>query len=142
MTYWQRWIWKPHTAWLRKATFQVHLWSGIGLGLYVLLVSVTGSILVYRNELYRAATPDPITVAESGPRLTDEQLKGAATRAYPGYKVFAIGLVRNPDQAVGISLKRNAELKERLFNPYTGADLGDAVPLGIRAVSKLLELHD
>jgi hypothetical protein len=38
MTYWQRWRRKPETAWLRKATFQVHLWSGIGLGLYVLLV--------------------------------------------------------------------------------------------------------
>ena len=86
MTYWQRWIQKPHTAWLRKATFQLHLWSGIGLGLYVLLVSVTGSILVYRNELYRAATPDPIMVAESGARLTEEQLKGAATRAYPVYE--------------------------------------------------------
>ena len=36
--------------------------GGIGLGLYVLLISVTGSILVYRNELYRAATPDPVIV--------------------------------------------------------------------------------
>ena len=89
MTYWQRWIRQPQTVWLRKAIFQLHLWSGIGLGLYVLLVSVTGSILVYRNELYRAATPDPIIVTESGARLTDEQLKGAATRAYPGYTVLA-----------------------------------------------------
>ena len=32
--------------------------------------------------------------------------------------------------------------KNRLFNPYTGADLGDSVPLGIWLVSKLLELHD
>jgi uncharacterized iron-regulated membrane protein len=31
---------------------------------------------------------------------------------------------------------------DRLFNPYTGADLGDTEPLGIRMVSKLLELHD
>ena len=29
----------PQTTWLRKATFQLHLWSGIGIGLYVLLVS-------------------------------------------------------------------------------------------------------
>ncbi len=60
MTNWQRWIRQPQTTWLRKATFQVHLWSGIAIGLYVLLVSVTGSVLVYRNELYRAATRDPI----------------------------------------------------------------------------------
>ena len=96
MTYWQRWIQQPQTAWLRKATFQLHLWSGIGIGLYLLMVSVTGSILVYRNELYRAATPDPVIVAESGARLTDEQLKAAATRAYPGYTVLAVGRPPSP----------------------------------------------
>ena len=142
MTYWQRWIAQPQTVWLRKVAFQLHLWSGIGLGLYVLLVSVTGSIVVYRNELYRAATPDPIVVTASGTRLTDEELKGAATRAYPGYKVFILSRARNPDQAVSISLESGTGRKNRLFHPYTGADLGDAVPLGIWLVSKLLELHD
>jgi uncharacterized iron-regulated membrane protein len=142
LKYWQRWVRQPQTVWLRKAIFQLHLWGGIGLSLYVLLVSVTGSILVYRNELYRAATRDPIIVTESGPRLTDDQLKGAAIRAYPGYTVFSFGLVQNPDQAVSITLKAGSKLKDRFFNPYTGADLGDAVPLGIQAVSKLLELHD
>jgi uncharacterized iron-regulated membrane protein len=34
------------------------LWSGIVLGLYVLMISVTGSALVYSNELYRAAQPN------------------------------------------------------------------------------------
>ena len=142
MTYWQRWIWQPQTTWLRKAIFQLHLWSGIGLGLYVLLISVTGSILVYRNELYRAATPDPIVVAASGARLTDEQLKGTATRVYPGYTVLLISRPPDPDQAVSISLKSSAGQKNRLFNPYTGADLGDSVPLGIWLVSRLLALHD
>jgi uncharacterized iron-regulated membrane protein len=142
VTYWQRWIRQPQTVWLRKATFQLHLWSGIGIGLYVLVVSVTGSIVVYSNELYRAATRDPIIVIESGARLTDAQLKGAATSAYSGYIVLAISRARNPDEAVTILLKRGADLKHRLFNPYTGADLGDSVPLGIRLVSKLLKLHD
>jgi uncharacterized iron-regulated membrane protein len=142
MTYWQRWISQPQTTWLRKATFQLHLWSGIGLGLYILLVSVTGSILVYRNELYVAATRDPIVVAQSGARLSDEQLKTAAARAFPGYTVLTISQPQNLDQAVSMSLKRGDNLKNRLFNPYTGADLGDSVPLGIRMVSKLSELHD
>jgi len=142
MTYWQRWIRHPQTTWLRKAAFQLHLWTGIGVGLYVLLVSVTGSILVYRNELYRAATVDPIVVAQSGARLSDEQLKDAATRAYPGYTILSVGRARKPDQAVSISLQGGAELKNRLFNPFTGADLGDSVPRGIRLMSKLLKLHD
>jgi uncharacterized iron-regulated membrane protein len=142
VTYWERCVRQPQTVWLRKAIFQLHLWSGIGIGLYVLLISVTGSVLVYRNELYRAATRDPIVVAESGPRLSDEQLKTAATRANPGYSVLSIGRMRNPDQAVSISLRGRGGLKNRLFNPYTGADLGDSVPLGIVLVSRLLKLHD
>jgi len=81
-------------------------------------------------------------VAESGPRLSDEQLKTAATRANPGYSVLSIGRRRNPDQAVSISLRGRGGLKNRLFNPYTGADLGDSVPLGIVLVSRLLKLHD
>jgi uncharacterized iron-regulated membrane protein len=142
MTSWQQWIWQPQTTWLRKTIFQLHLWSGIGLGLYILLASVTGSILVYSNELYRAATRDPIIVIHSGARLTDDQLKGAAIRAYPGYTIFVISREQDPAQAVSISLKAGTRLKNRLFNPYTGADLGDSVPLGIWLVSRLTELHD
>jgi uncharacterized iron-regulated membrane protein len=142
MTWWQQCIRHPRTVWLRKAAFQLHLWSGIGLGLYVLLISVTGSILVYRNELYRAATPDPIVVTALGAPLTDGQLKVAATRVYPGYAVVRITRPVNPDEAVGIILNGRAGSKNRLFNPYTGADLGDTVPRGIWLVSKLLSLHD
>src|SRR5215813_7369510 len=104
MTYWQRWISHPQSVWLRKAIFQIHLWSGIGVGLYVLMISVTGSILVYRNELYVAATRDPIIVANSGPRLTDAELQSAAARAYPGYTIDVISRGRSPDQAIIISL--------------------------------------
>jgi uncharacterized iron-regulated membrane protein len=140
--FWRQWISNPQTVWLRKAIFQFHLWSGIGIGLYVLLISVTGSILVYRNELYRAATRDPIVVAASGPRLTEEQLKQAARTAYPGYRVVSVYQAQNPNQAVSIVLQNKNGTKNRLFQPYTGADLGNSVPLGIALVSDLLKLHD
>lgn len=69
-TTWQRWVRQPQKLWLRRAIFQVHLWSGIGLGLYAFFISVTGSVLVYRNELYVAATPEVVThsdpAAEAG----------------------------------------------------------------------------
>jgi uncharacterized iron-regulated membrane protein len=142
MTFLERWVRQPQTMWLRKATFQLHLWSGIGFGLYVFFVSVTGSVLVYRNELFRATTQEPILVVESGTRLTDPQLKAAAIRAYPGYRVQTVGKPPRTNQAVGISLEGPAGSKNRLFDPYTGADLGDSVPLGFWLVSKLIQLHD
>jgi uncharacterized iron-regulated membrane protein len=142
MSYWQRWIRQPQTTGLRKAIFQIHLWTGIGVGLYVCMVSVTGSVLVWRNELAFAATRDPIIVTGSGPRLTDEQLETIAGGAYPGYPVISINRPPNPDQAVDVYLERSTDRKARLFDPYTGQDLGDSVPIGLRLIRSLLDLHD
>src|SRR3954447_17824097 len=99
LTTWQRWVRQPQNLWLRKALFQVHLWSGIAVGLYILMISLTGSVLVYSNELYRAATAKPIISRASGPRLTDNQLKQSALRLYPGYRVSNIVRSDNPDEA-------------------------------------------
>jgi uncharacterized iron-regulated membrane protein len=142
LTAWQRWVRQPQRIWLRRALFQVHLWSGIGLGLYILLMSVTGSVLVYRNELYRAATHEPIISTGAGPRLTDDQLTDAAARLYPGYSVVNITRLRNPDEAVDVRLRRGEEIKHRLFDPRSGGDVGPTVPIGIRLVSWLMDLHD
>jgi len=35
----------------RRATTQVHLWTGIAIGLYVLVISISGSAIVWRREL-------------------------------------------------------------------------------------------
>jgi uncharacterized iron-regulated membrane protein len=142
LTVWQRWVQKPQKIWLRRALFQVHLWSGVAVGLYILLMSVTGSVLVYRNELYRAATPEPVISKGSGPRLTDDQLTEAARRSYPDYRVVNINRPRNPDQAVDVSLRRGAELKHRLLDSRSGSDVGPVVTTSFLLVSELLDLHD
>jgi len=141
-TLWQRWVRQPQQIWLRKALFQVHLWCGIAIGLYILMISLTGSVLVYQTELYRAATPELIISKSSGPRLTDDQLREAATRRYPGYRVVNLARSLNLDEAVVVLLQRGDETKHRLFDPRSGIDLGDSVPTGIRLVSKLTDLHD
>jgi len=141
-TVWKRWIRQPQKVWLRRALFQVHLWSGIAVGLYILMISVTGSLLVYWNELYRATTPKPIISKGSGPRLTNDQLAETARRLYPGYRVVKISRALNLDQAVDVELSRGNEIRNRLFDPRTGTDLGDMVPMGMWLVSKVLDLHD
>jgi len=141
-TVWQRWFRQPQKVWLRRALFQVHLWSGIALGLYVFMISLTGSLLVFSNELFRAATPAPTISKSSEPRLTDAQLTQAATRLYPGYRVVKIGRALDPDEAVDVWLRRGADIQRRLFDARTGSDMGKSVPTAIRLISILLDLHD
>lgn len=53
MTAWQQWLQHPERSWVRRALFQIHLWVGAGLSAYIFLMSVSGSVIVYRNELSR-----------------------------------------------------------------------------------------
>src|SRR5262245_27319827 len=142
LTTWQQWKVRPQSVWVRRAVFQVHLYSGIGIGLYVFVVSLTGSIVVYRNELYAATERAPIVLSPSGPRLTDADLKAAASRAYPGYVVSGIRDLPNAGQPVLVTFGGSSSINERLFNPYTGEDLGDPHPPLFRFVTWLLSLHD
>lgn len=56
----------PHSLWLRRALFQIHLWVGIAIGLYVLIISVSGSLIVFRRELDRALCPGTLVKTPSG----------------------------------------------------------------------------
>ncbi len=144
MSSWQQWVRQPQSVWLRKALFQVHLWSGIGIGIYVLLISISGSILVYRNELFNYFTAKPVIVEAAGTRKTEDELRARAAKAYPGYGVSQyFESKKNPREAVEIWMERTVGegRVQRLFNPYTGEDLGNSVPAGIRLVSWMTELH-
>src|SRR5580704_12608498 len=92
---------RPQGLWLRKAIFQVHLWVGIAVGLYVVAISVSGSALFFRN-LVNEAAPGRKIVAGSGPLLTKGDLIQAATRAYPGYTVSSIFQGKKAGQEVEI----------------------------------------
>ena len=70
---------------IRRALFHVHLWTGIGIGLYILMISVTGSVLVYRNELlFRAKTPLELQLVSTLLDLHDNLLAGETGRALNG----------------------------------------------------------
>jgi uncharacterized iron-regulated membrane protein len=47
----------PRRLWLRKALFQIHLWAGVLLSLYLIVIAMTGSILVFQDELTSAMFP-------------------------------------------------------------------------------------
>ena len=66
MTVWRRWTRQPQELLLRKALFQVHVWTGIGIGVYLLAICLSGSVLVFRSELSRTFSPEPLIVTGSG----------------------------------------------------------------------------
>jgi uncharacterized iron-regulated membrane protein len=105
-------------------------------------MSVSGSALIFRRELTRSLAREPRVVPGPAARMSEDELKQAARRAYPAFTVTGVSLRKNPDQAAEIRLERGGKKLQRLFNPYTGADLGDSLRLGFRFVLWLVDLHD
>lgn len=145
MTFLGRALRRPQSLWLRKAMFQIHLWTGIALGLYVILISVSGSAIVFRNELYKSLWPGPKLVPISGPRLSKDDLKAAVRNAWPKYSVTYIWESKRKDEATEVWIEPDGEAhpktKGRLVDPFTGQDLGPSRPYLIGVLAWMSDLH-
>ncbi|MGA2711742.1 MAG: PepSY-associated TM helix domain-containing protein [Bryobacteraceae bacterium] len=64
-----------------------------------------------------------------------------AKRSYPDYTPSDILQGTNPGQEVEITLERGAKRKLKIFDSYTGRDLGEAVPYSLQLMTWLLDLH-
>jgi uncharacterized iron-regulated membrane protein len=75
--------------------------------------------------------------------LSREALTAAAQEAYPDHTITRVGerfTRRRP--VIEIWFEQDGQQIERLFNPYTGEDVGEALPFGIRAVVWSADLHN
>lgn len=138
---WDQWVKRPQRLWLRRVLFQLHLWAGIGLGVYIIVIFLSGSAAVFNREIYTAFLPESKTVEISGPRLSAAELKAAAQRAHPGSPITRVTIWRDPHEAAIVSLGQATYADQRFMDPYTGKDLGTARPLGLRMVSFFSVLH-
>src|SRR6202047_4480625 len=142
MTSWHQWVQRPQRLWIRRASFQIHLWAGIGIGTYVVAISISGSALIYRRELTRSFSRKVVVLADSGRRMSVEELTEQAQRTYPTYEVDNVREAETPDGPDYVVLERAHKRIERLFDPYTGADLGNTHSAVERILIWLVDLHD
>src|ERR1700739_4366475 len=52
---WRQWLQHPEKLWVHRLLFQIHLWAGMMAGLYLFVMSLSGSAIVFRNELETSA---------------------------------------------------------------------------------------
>lgn len=52
----------PRRTLARRAAFQIHLWAGLLLGLYTAVIGLSGSALVFRDDIERAFRPTLYTL--------------------------------------------------------------------------------
>ena len=122
---------QPRKTWVRRALFQVHLWSGISVGLIATVVGISGSAIVYKDALDRVITPERFRTAP-GSRLSADTLLASAARMHPDWTLTyaAVGPSSNGLNSPWILYFANparpgSELKLVYIDPATGANLGE-----------------
>lgn len=140
---WRRrtWLDFPQQSPLRKLILQIHLWTGLISGLYLILLSVTGSAVVMRREFNQWWSP-PRYVEAVGARLSEQDLRNLIASQYPDHEIVNVAAPKNESLPISVTLTRDAKRIERRFDPYTGTDLGDPFPSSLRLVEWLVDLHD
>ncbi|MDT8398451.1 MAG: PepSY-associated TM helix domain-containing protein [Pseudomonadales bacterium] len=141
MNSWQRWLRAPQTLGFRKLLFQVHLWLGIGFGLYVLVISLSGGALLLKSPFYRWFEPKTVEPLDVSP-LEGEALTARMVEVYAGYDVGFTVEGFTPGDATYVVLQKDGEYIPHYFNQYTGEDIGKARPWSIQAVEWLADVHD
>ena len=138
-------FWKqPRKTFLRRALFQVHLWTGVAIGLYIILISVTGSAVVFRRDLQlsKLGNVPAKEVAPGAEHLSEPQLREAVLRQYPDYTITKVSLSRRRLTPSEVMLTKDGDVVDERFNPFTGADMGEARPRSVAIMEWFVDLHD
>ena len=99
-----------------KINAWLHLWLGIGSGLIVLIISITGAILVFESEITSMSSPW-LHAAPVGnePQMPPSAIYKSVHNAMPG-KIIQSAWYNGPEKTVKVSIKDSDSLV--FVNPY------------------------
>ncbi|MEH2084599.1 MAG: PepSY-associated TM helix domain-containing protein [Nostoc sp.] len=128
-----------HSKKLRDFVFTLHRYIGLAIGLIAIIIGLTGSLLVFHDEiseflLYRhIGTITPQGDAYGNPkreRLPVEVILNQVKTAYinqPDVTIDRIYISAKPNApAIVVPRKQESDLAELYVNPYTGAIIGNS----------------
>lgn len=115
---------RPQNVHLRRVLFQVHLWTGIAVCLWVVLVCTTGSALVFRADMQQAMFPRLFTAVPGAPADAATILERVRD-AYPGDRIYSLEApTRERPTAVAYVAPPGQGSRVVLIDPATASILG------------------
>jgi uncharacterized iron-regulated membrane protein len=81
---WRLWLDHPEKVGIHRRLFQFHLWVGMGASAYIFLMSLSGSLIVFRNQLETNPLSRLTRVTEWAVNLHENLLAGYIGRTVNG----------------------------------------------------------
>lgn len=118
-------LWKR----IRKVFNDIHLWMGIGAGLVLFVVCLTGTIYTFHTEIEEWIEPERYFVevpAGAEPMATEKLIRQVETQLDAG-TVGAITVPANPKRAYILNIKKEGERRGSNYyvDPYTAELTGE-----------------
>lgn len=109
----------------KKIASQLHLWLGVSSGLVVFIVALTGSVLVFEDELEPVIYPKfhVVEAPKDQSPLPLDNLRAAVSSRYPKQRITRIAIEPHTDRTVIFGLvkgKKEKDVFSVAVNPYTG----------------------
>ena len=111
---------------LRRVSSWIHLYGGLALGGLLVVISVSGSALVFEDTLNEWLRPNLHHVAPSGDRASMDEMVEAVTTAYPDSTPWIANLSTEPTEPTVVRL--GPEAPSVFVDPYRATVLGEQRP--------------
>ena len=131
-------VYHPRKLWVRKAIFQVHLWTGVLLTLYLVIIALTGSVLVFERELTGFALPAGVTQHLPATPVPIANVVANVERSYSGAQIDALTVPTRSIPAYQLTLR---EPDHHTLRVVADAATGRLVPAPRTWVQWVHDLH-
>ena len=106
---------------MRKLLFNLHLYLALVLGIFVVIIGVTGSLIAFEGDIDRLTNSRLFNVRPQGQMLTAAGMLEAARKAYPGQRIGAIRFPSDEKTSATFGVRGGQQV---FLNPYTGTIIG------------------
>src|SRR5438445_207975 len=108
---------------IRRLVFNFHLYAGLAAGLFLVLSGLTGSMIVFREEIEELMHPELLETVVRDEQVPVQKVVDTARQAYPQDKLLSIRMPRAPQQTYLLKMNSPHDLFVYV-DPYSGALLG------------------
>ena len=127
---------------MKRILLRVHFYLGLCACLFLVILSLTGAVLVFENELNRAVNPALLKVEPRDHPLPWETVRHRVEQQEPEWRVQRIYMPASDSDSTYVRLvsRTTGKTREIYVNQYTGIILGRK-ERGNQLIWKIHELH-
>jgi len=131
---------RPQQVLLRRVTFQLHVWTGLVVGLYALFIGLTGAALVFRGDLQQLVYPEFFAPRSAGAALAPpETVIASLEQQFPGYRFSGFDYPSDRRGTFLAYLAKGDELRTVFLDAARGTVIGELPRDGW--IQRLQDLH-